>query len=41
MPQPSLHGPLKVLALIVIALLIVSLVYAGYISITHWSGIGV
>lgn len=40
--HPSLpYGPFKLLALIVILLLVLSLVYAGYISIAHWSGIGV
>ncbi len=35
------YGSLKTLALIVIAVLVVALAYAGYMSIVHWSGIGV
>ncbi len=35
------YGSLKALALIVIAVLVVALAYAGYMSIVHWSGIGV
>jgi hypothetical protein len=41
MSPQSLHAPLKAVALVVIALVLASLLYAGYMSITHWAGIGV
>jgi hypothetical protein len=41
MTTESLYGPLKGLALVILLLMVVSLLYAGYMSITHWSGIGV
>ncbi|HUG21922.1 hypothetical protein [Piscinibacter sp.] len=37
----SLYGPLKALAIVVLLLMLVALLFAGYISITHWTGIGV
>ncbi|MGE5450735.1 MAG: hypothetical protein ACM3VZ_02675 [Acidobacteriota bacterium] len=39
-PQ-SLHGPLKAVALLVLLLVLLSLLYAAYIAISHWNGIGV
>lgn len=36
-----MHGPLKVLSYAVVAIMAVAVVYVGYISMTHWSGIGV
>jgi hypothetical protein len=41
MTTESLYGPLKGVALVVILLMALTLLYAGYMSITHWSGIGV
>lgn len=35
------HGPLKLLAWAVLALMLLSLGYAGVMTLTHWSGIGV
>lgn len=37
----GLHAPLKALSAVVIAAMAASIVYAGWISITYWSGIGV
>jgi len=39
-PQ-SLFRLMKALSLLVLLLLLVSGLYAGYMSIVHWSGIGV
>jgi hypothetical protein len=36
-----MHGSLKALSAVVIALMLVALLYSGYISIRYWSGIGV
>ncbi|MGE5864652.1 MAG: hypothetical protein ACM32J_06105 [Rhizobacter sp.] len=41
MKSQSLYGPVKAFALIVILLMLVALLYSGYMSITHWTGIGV
>jgi hypothetical protein len=41
MNTETLHGPLKAFAIVVLALMLLALLYSGYISITHWSGIGV
>jgi hypothetical protein len=41
MKSQSLYGPVKGFALIVILLMLVALLYSGYMSITHWTGIGV
>ena len=35
------HGPLKAFAIVVLALMLVALLYATYISIANWGGIGV
>ncbi len=37
----AFHGPMKILGYVVLALMAAAIVYAGYISITYWSGIGV
>jgi hypothetical protein len=39
-PQ-TLYGPFKALALVVLVLMLVALLYSGYISLIHWEGIGV
>lgn len=36
-----MHGPLKLFSYVVILLMVVAMVYSGYISIAYWSGIGV
>jgi hypothetical protein len=41
MDPHTLHGLLKVVALVVLLLMLVTLLYTGYVSVTHWSGIGV
>ena len=41
MDPHSLHGPLKLVALVVLLLMLAALLYAGVMSITHWTGIGV
>lgn len=39
--ESSMHGPLKLLSYVVILLMLIAMVYSGYISIEYWSGIGV
>lgn len=41
MDPHTLHGPLQAVALVVLLLMLAALLYSGYISVTHWSGIGV
>ncbi len=41
MQSAPMHTSLKVAALVVLLLMLVAAVYAGYISITHWAGIAV
>lgn len=41
-----MHGeafftPLRILSYVVLAAMLVALLYSGWISLTHWSGIGV
>lgn len=36
-----MHGPLKLFSYVVILLMVIALLYSGYISIKYWSGIGV
>jgi hypothetical protein len=36
-----MYGSLKGLSAVVIALMLVALLYAAYISVHYWSGIGV
>ena len=40
-PTQPLYPPLKVLSLVVLAAMVAAMVYAGYISIAYWDGIGV
>jgi hypothetical protein len=35
------HGPLKLLGYAIVALMAVAVIYAAYISVTYWTGIGV
>ncbi len=41
MDPHALHAPLKAVALVVLLLMLVALLYAGVMSIRHWTGIGV
>ena len=41
MNQQSAYGPVKLVALAVIALMALAVLYAGYMSVALWSGIGV
>ena len=36
-----MHGLLKLVSYLIVLLMILSVLYAAYISLTHWSGIGV
>ena len=36
-----MHGSLKLLSYVVILLMAISMLYAAYISIKYWAGIGV
>lgn len=37
----KLAGPLKVFGYVVVLLMLLAMLYAGYISVTYWSGISV
>src|SRR5690606_21343078 len=39
--RDSMHGSLKTIAFVVLALLLVAALYAGYMSLVNWHGIGV
>jgi hypothetical protein len=41
MDTPKLYGPLKAVACLVLASMLGAVAYAAYISVTHWTGIGV
>jgi len=41
MNEERFHPPLRWVSFVVLALMAVAVVYAGYISIVHWSGIAV
>jgi hypothetical protein len=36
-----MHGPLKIFSYVIILLMLLALLYSGFISIKYWSGIGV
>ena len=36
-----MHGPLKIFSYVVVLLMAISMLYAAYISIKYWAGIGV
>ncbi len=36
-----MHGSLKAIAFVVLALLVIAALYAGYMSLANWHGIGV
>ena len=40
-PSPSLYPVLRVVGLVVLALMLVAIVYAGYISAINWNAIRV
>ena len=35
------YTPMKIVGYVVLALMAIAIIYAGYISLTHWAGIGV
>lgn len=35
------YTPMKIVGYIVLLLMAVAIIYAGYITLTHWAGIGV
>lgn len=41
MQESAAHGALKAVSYVVMALMVVAVIYAAYISVTHWHGIGV
>lgn len=41
MSGPPYYTPVKIVGYVVLVLMAVAIVYAGYITLTHWSGIGV
>ena len=41
MNSQAASASLKVLSYVVLAAMIATVVYAAYIAVTHWSGIGV
>jgi hypothetical protein len=41
MEPNAFYAPVKLVALLILLLMVAALVYAGYISIAHWTGIGV
>jgi len=36
-----MHGSLKLLSYVIVLLMVLAILYAGYTSIKYWSGIGV
>jgi hypothetical protein len=41
MEQEALYAPVKWVALLILLLMVASLLYAAYVSMAHWTGIGV
>jgi hypothetical protein len=41
MRDTPMHGPLKWVSLLIILLMVAAIVYASFISIKYWAGIGV
>lgn len=37
----SMHNALKLLSYVILLLIVVAILYAGYTSVRYWSGIGV
>ena len=36
-----MHGPLKLVSYLIVLLMALAVLYAAYIAVTYWSGIGV
>lgn len=36
-----MYGPLKIFSYVVVLLMVVAMIYAAYISVKYWAGIGV
>lgn len=36
-----MHGPLKLVSYVIVLLMAAAVLYAAYISVTYWTGIGV
>lgn len=36
-----MHGPLKLVSYVIVLLMALAVLYAAYISVTYWTGIGV
>lgn len=41
MRETALTGPLRILSYVIVLLMAIAVVYAGYITVSYWSGIGV
>lgn len=41
MREDAYYAPIRIVSFVVIVLMIVAIVYAAYISIRYWGGIGV
>jgi hypothetical protein len=37
----AFYGPVRIVSFVVLLAMLAAVVYAGWISLTHWSGIGV
>jgi hypothetical protein len=41
MRQDAIFQPLRIVSYLVVLMMLASVIYAAYITLTHWSGIGV
>jgi hypothetical protein len=41
MREDAFTGPLRILSYVIVLLMAIAVVYAGYITVSYWSGIGV
>lgn len=41
METNTMHAPVKAVAMLILLLMLTAVLYAGYMAIWHWSGIGV
>lgn len=39
--EVRVHGPLKLVSYVIVLLMALAVLYAAYISVTYWTGIGV
>lgn len=39
--EVRVHGPLKLVSFVIVLLMALAVLYAAYISVTYWTGIGV